>query len=92
MQNLVKHNADAFLKTSALTQEYYSKVSQLKSCAAKNALLNELLSTANQIWQDYKIELDKKLADNLKAQDDTVRDIELQKKALETLREKRKKN
>ena len=42
--------------------------------------------------QDDKIELDKKLADNLKAQDDTVRDIELQKKALETLREKRKKN
>lgn len=42
--------------------------------------------------QDDKTELDRKLANNLKEQDDTVRDIELQKQALEALREKRKKN
>ncbi|MEP6700456.1 MAG: hypothetical protein ABJA85_04045 [Bacteroidota bacterium] len=42
--------------------------------------------------QEDKTDLDRKLADNLKAQDDTVRDIELQKQALEALREKRKTN
>lgn len=42
--------------------------------------------------QDDKIELEKKLAENVKSQDDTIKDIEAQKKALETLVGKRKKD
>ena len=42
--------------------------------------------------QDDKIELEKKLAENVKSQDDTIKDIEAQKLSLETLRGKRKKN
>ncbi len=42
--------------------------------------------------QDDKIELERKLAENVKSQDDTIKDIEAQKLSLETLRGKRKKN
>lgn len=42
--------------------------------------------------QDDKIELEKKLAENVKSQDDTIKDIAEQKQSLETLRGKRKKN
>lgn len=41
--------------------------------------------------QDDKIELENKLAENAKSQDDTIKDIEAQKASLETLRGKRKK-
>jgi hypothetical protein len=41
--------------------------------------------------QDDKADLEKKLAANLKSQDDTLKDIETQKQSLETLRNKRKK-
>jgi TolA-binding protein len=56
MKNLAKHYSNAILKTNELTSAYYSKVGQVKTCAARNALLDELLSNANQIWQDYKVE------------------------------------
>ncbi len=42
--------------------------------------------------QDDKKNLENKLADNAKSQDDTLKDIETQKQSLETLRGKRKKN
>jgi len=42
--------------------------------------------------QDDKIELEKKLAENIKSQDDTIKDIDGQKQSLENLRDKRKKN
>ena len=42
--------------------------------------------------QDDKIELEKKMAENAKSQDDTIKDIETQKISLETLRGKRKKS
>jgi hypothetical protein len=42
--------------------------------------------------QDEKLALDKKFADNLNAQDQTVKDIDAQKESLERLKEKRKKN
>ena len=42
--------------------------------------------------QDDKIELEKKMAENAKSQDDTIKDIEAQKISLETLRGKRKKS
>ena len=42
--------------------------------------------------QDDKIELEKKLAENIKSQDDTIKDIDAQKQSLENLLDKRKKN
>jgi hypothetical protein len=42
--------------------------------------------------QDDKIALEKKLSENAKSQEDTIKDIENQKTSLETLRGKRKKN
>ncbi len=42
--------------------------------------------------QDDKIDLEKKLAENAKSQDDTIKDIDAQKQSLETLRGKRKKS
>ncbi len=42
--------------------------------------------------QDDKIDLEKKLAENVKSQDDTIKDIETQKQSLEALRGKRKKS
>lgn len=42
--------------------------------------------------QNDKIELENKLAANVQSQDDTIKDIEIQKQSLETLRDKRKKN
>jgi hypothetical protein len=42
--------------------------------------------------QDEKLALDKKLAENLKSQDETVKDIDTQRESLEKLKEKRKKN
>jgi hypothetical protein len=41
--------------------------------------------------QDDKIELERKLSENAKSQEDTIKDIEAQKTSLETLRGKRKK-
>ncbi len=45
-----------------------------------------------KVLQDDKIELERKLTENAKSQDDTIKDIEAQKLSLETLRGKRKKN
>jgi hypothetical protein len=42
--------------------------------------------------QDDKIELERKLAENAKSQDDTIKDIDAQKQSLEGLRGKRKKS
>ena len=42
--------------------------------------------------QEDKIELEKKLSENIKSQDDTIKDIDAQKISLETLRGKRKKS
>ena len=42
--------------------------------------------------QDDKIVLEKKLADNVLAQDDTIKDIDTQNQTLENLRARRKKN
>ncbi|HEV7780370.1 MAG TPA: hypothetical protein VGO58_03845 [Chitinophagaceae bacterium] len=42
--------------------------------------------------QDDKIELERKLTENAKAQDDTIKDIETQKTSLETLQGRRKRN
>ena len=42
--------------------------------------------------QDDKLNLEKKLAENATAQDETIKDIDAQKKSLEALKEKRKKN
>ena len=42
--------------------------------------------------QDEKLNLEKKLADNATAQEETTKDIDAQKKSLEALKEKRKKN
>lgn len=42
--------------------------------------------------QDDKLNLEKKLAENATAQDETIKDIDAQKKNLEALKEKRKKN
>lgn len=42
--------------------------------------------------QDDKVALEKKLSENAKSQEDTIKDIENQKTSLETLRGKRKKN
>jgi hypothetical protein len=42
--------------------------------------------------QDEKLDLEKKIADNIKSQDDTIKDIDDQKKNLETLKGLRKKD
>lgn len=42
--------------------------------------------------QDDKLNLEKRLAENATAQDETIKDIDAQKKSLEALKEKRKKN
>jgi len=90
------------------TQQYSDLQNQsnsLKRKVAQSAVLEkqirELKAQEEMVAKDEKklkalkddrIELEKKLAENVKSQDDTIKDIDTQKQSLETLKDKRKKS